>query len=254
MNVANPSTAVQGINDWARKATHGLIPQILLPGDLGVNTSVILANAASFAAKWQTPFSSDKTVLGNFVSTDGSLKAAEFMHIDRFQGLSADRSDSTAVAIPYQGGKFESLILEPKSQSMPEFVNTLTSDRLAEIVRGLHSARTSLTVPKFSAATSVSLDHALRALGITAAYDQASFGGISNRPLALGTVKQRSVVSMDEQGTTASSVTTGVLNAIGGTAYSAGITIDHPFLMMIRDTQTGAILFESIVTDPSASH
>ena len=67
-------------------------------------------------------------------------------------------------------------------------------------------------------------------------------------------VLQRALVHVDEIGTTAAAAT--VVGGLGGGGPEPPVTliaIDHPFLFVIRDTTSGAILFTAQVADPTAS-
>jgi serpin B len=55
-------------------------------------------------------------------------------------------------------------------------------------------------------------------------------------------------VWVDEQGTVAAATSAGVAVLSGGQS----IRFDHPFLFVIRDNLTGAILFSGRVADPTA--
>jgi serpin B len=68
--------------------------------------------------------------------------------------------------------------------------------------------------------------------------------------LTVSQVVQRTYLKVAEKGTVAAAAT-GV--GITGTAIPAGrlnVTLDHPFLFLIRDNKTGAILFASQIENP----
>jgi serpin B len=57
-------------------------------------------------------------------------------------------------------------------------------------------------------------------------------------------------VAVDEEGTEAAAAT-GVVIGIAA-APSTNVTIDHPFIFMISDIKTGAILFVGRVLNPAS--
>jgi len=59
-------------------------------------------------------------------------------------------------------------------------------------------------------------------------------------------------VSVDEAGTEAAAATTVVMRLTATPEGPVEVTVDHPFIFVIRDIETGAILFVGRVVDPSA--
>jgi serpin B len=107
-------------------------------------------------------------------------------------------------------------------------------------------------MPRFTTTSKIDLKPVLQALGMQQAFtDAADFGALSAQPTKVDQVIQRDYLQVGEYGTTAAAVT-----GIGMVATSAHagpeIVLDHPFLFLVRDTQTGAILFASEITDPAA--
>ena len=67
-----------------------------------------------------------------------------------------------------------------------------------------------------------------------------------SRELFLDTVQHEAFIEVDEKGTEAHAATGGSVAA----SHGPTITFDRPFLFVIRDRVTGAILFLGRVTDP----
>jgi serpin B len=81
---------------------------------------------------------------------------------------------------------------------------------------------------------------------------RANFGAMSDEPLHIGFVKQKTYVAVNEQGTEAAAVT-----AIGVRAMAVmrepppfHFVVDRPFFLAIREKQTGLILFLGAISDP----
>jgi serpin B len=64
-------------------------------------------------------------------------------------------------------------------------------------------------------------------------------------------VVHQAFISVDEQGTEAAAATAVVMAESSGGGLPTTITIDRPFLFLIRHDPTGEILFMGQVTDPS---
>ena len=241
------SDALAAINAWTSENTHGKITKLF--DSLDPSTVLVLANAIYFHADWQTPFDKTQTKPGTFTTADGKQVTAKFM--SGGPGLSAAVTDNyQAVALPYRGGRFEALAVMPTSGSLTGFVHSLTPDAIGTIADGLASGH-EVAMPRFTTVTKTDLVPVLQALGMHLAFGGGDLSGLSDVATAVDQVIQRDYLQVGEKGTTAAAVT-GISIATSATVGGPDVTINHPFLFLVRDTQTGAILFASEITDPSA--
>jgi serpin B len=167
-------------------------------------------------------------------------------------GLQAAVSENfEAVQLPYAGGRFAALAIMPTQGTLRDFVDSLTPDRIATIAGSLRPG-VSVSIPRFTTTSTLDLKPVLQALGMQQAFtDHADFAGLSNTATTVDQVIQRDYLQVGEYGTTAAAVTGIGMTATGAIAGPT-VELDHPFLFLVRDTQTGAILFASEITDPSA--
>jgi serpin B len=107
-------------------------------------------------------------------------------------------------------------------------------------------------VPKFEFDSGFSLKDALMAMGMPAAFSaEADFSGMTgDRALSIAEVIHKAFVSVDEEGTEAAAATAVVMVESEMPGQPVEVTIDHPFMFLIRDIETGAILFVGRVVDP----
>ena len=84
--------------------------------------------------------------------------------------------------------------------------------------------------------------------------DNADFFAMAKEPLAIQTVAHQVYLRLDEEGTEAAAATGVGMRAVGRLVFQ-GITmnVDRPFLLLIRDRPTGALLFLARVEDPTAA-
>lgn len=242
--------ALDAINRWTSANTHGKITKLF--DSLPAQTQLVLADAVYFKAAWQTPFEGSDTAPATFTTAAGTSVRTPFMNASTV--LPAARTSTyDAVELPYRGGRFSALAVMPTQQSLRDFVAGLTSDRLAAIVSGLSGQAVALALPKFTTTSTLELNSVLQQLGISAAFgDGADFSGITSSPLKISEVLQRSYLKVAEKGTEAAAVTGAVLVPTAVPAAQNRITLDHPFLFLIRDNTTGAILFASEINNPAA--
>jgi serpin B len=109
-------------------------------------------------------------------------------------------------------------------------------------------------MPKFEFDARFSLKEALIAMGMPAAFSAgADFSGMTgDRALSIADVVHKAFVSVDEEGTEAAAATAVVMVESAMPAQPVEVIIDHPFIFLIRDIETGAVLFVGRVVDPSA--
>ena len=113
-----------------------------------------------------------------------------------------------------------------------------------------------LALPRFKLEYSVGLNDSLQALGLKRAFHGADFSAMSDEPLEVSEVKQKSYVEVNEEGTEAAAVTTGIMQttAIVQPQPPFEMIVDRPFFFVIEDYSTQSTLFMGIVNDPAKQH
>jgi serpin B len=126
---------------------------------------------------------------------------------------------------------------------------------------GRYAYELDLRMPRFGLETRASLKQALIALDMRAPFGltPADFGGItgdSEQGFGIGDVIHQANIDVDEKGTEAAAATAVIMDTTGGCggpnpARTITLRLDHPFLFVLRDVETGAVLFMGRVVDPS---
>jgi serpin B len=246
--------ATAAINTWTKQQTHGKITKLFQDGQLTTVTVLVLANAVYFNAAWQTPFDPHLTGDGPFTLADGAQTTAKFMTTERSPGATVVVTPTyQAVQLPYTGGRFAALAVMPTGTSLATFTANLSPTSLQSIVTSLTTPPAlDLSMPRFTTSSSTDLNATLRALGMPGAFtDAADFSALSPTPTEVQSVEQRIYLSVGEKGTEAAAAT-----GISAVATSlpeglVSIHLDHPFLFLVRDMVTGAILFASQINNPA---
>jgi serpin B len=242
--------ALAAINMWTSRHTHGKIKKLF--DQLDPSTVLVLANAIYFHAAWATAFDGHVTTDGNFTTGAGKRVPAKFM-IGGPGLLSGAGTGYEAAQLPYRGGRFVGLAVMPTSGSVADFVADLTPERIDSIAAALQPA-TEIALPRFTTTSKLDLVPVLTTLGMSDAFTPAAdLSGLSPEcGCQVDQVLQRVYLGVGEKGTTAAAVTgISVIPASTGGGLPA-LRFDHPFVFLIRDTQTGAILFASTIDDPTA--
>jgi serpin B len=257
--VGEPDRSRWRINAWVADSTHGAIDELLRSDEFPPDTAVVLVQAVSLRADWATRFDTALSWEEPFFLLDGKPTKATTMHGWHLRAprLSSDALD--AVELPYEGGHLVLDVVVPKSP-LGAFESGLTSAKLDTILGSLREGPLRISLPRFRfTGDTLSLADPLERLGMRQAFDanEADFSPMATKPqgrIYLSRVLQQGNVTVDEKGTEATAATTAVL---GGTSAAPPsdddivISIDHPFLFVVRDLPTGTILFMGRVVDPS---
>jgi serpin B len=151
----------------------------------------------------------------------------------------------------YRGGAMAMDFLVP-SGAVADLEASLTSASLGAALASLGQARANVEVqlPKFAFHTHLALVTILSGLGMPDLFDPAK-ADLSRldgaKDLSVSTFVQEATIQVDETGTVAAAATAGGAVA---TSYSPPITINRPFLFVLRDTSNGSLLFMGHVEDP----
>lgn len=111
-------------------------------------------------------------------------------------------------------------------------------------------------LPRLDVAFKSSLNEPLKRLGMGIAFDPgaADFGrmiqGAGPGDLFIGDVLHQAVLKMDETGTEAAAVTSIEVRLTSAPVRQFSFKADRPFLFVIRDDETGALLFMGAIVDP----
>ena len=159
-----------------------------------------------------------------------------------------------AIELPYDGDRLTMLVVVP--ERLARFERTLTPEGVDAIVARLRARTVDLTLPTFSARTAAPLKEPLQALGIHALWspETADLSGITDEPgLFVGAVVHEAFVSVAEQGTEAAAATAVEMGDSGLERPPLEFKVDRPFVWLIRDRETGTILFMGRVVDPRST-
>jgi serpin B len=142
----------------------------------------------------------------------------------------------------------------PTSGSLEQLVGGLDSSDLDRIIGGMTSQYADLEVPEANIGSSLELAPALEALGVKDAFGpSADFSGLSSIATQISEVKQQATLRITKWGTVAAAATAVVIQpTLARVTPNRVLDFNRPFLFLVRDTTTGAILFESAVNNPAA--
>jgi serpin B len=252
---SDPAGAIQTINHWISARTGGLIPSLLGPAQLTPTTKLVLANAVYLNARWQTEFDPNQTTTGSFAAPTGTVMVP-FMHgSDLGRYRYGTGSGYRAVALPYAHSSLQLLAVMPPPGQLDTFEGSLSVAQLNRIVGGMSPRGVTLSMPKFSLSFQSSLNGFLEGQGVTQAFGPQSRLDriVAGHPLAIQAVEHAAVLKVAERGTVAAAATGITVGPTAVAAHALVLVLNHPFLIFLRDTQTGTILFAGRVENPASS-
>ena len=250
--IRQPEAARLTINDWVSDETDEKIKDLLPQGSIAPDTMLVLTNAIYFKGTWEYRFDKDSTIEnGIFTLLDGSQVAVPMMRQTAHYGY-AEGKGFKAVELPYVGDKLSMVILLPAADGFEEFSSELDVKQVAAVLQDITTDKlVRLTMPRFKYVSGFRLAETLGSLGMADAFTGAAdFSGMDgSHSLFIDEVFHKAFISVDENGTEAAAGTAVTMRK----SADCTVVADHPFIFLIRDIETGAILFMGRVMDPSES-
>ena len=252
VDFAEPPQVLAAIHEWISQETQGRISELLSTRDLDDRTVAVLLNALYFSGQWTSPFPPENTELGQFNRLDLSpvyvpmmeqrLSVVRGYENDLFQGIELpygrDERLGMYVFLPREEVSFAEFLAQFTAENWQMWLSRFEWKEAGAIVR----------LPRFQVTAEVNVRESLEALGRAGLFQSgADFSGLSDDPFWVTVMRQQLYLEVTEAGTEAAAVT-----GIGGTR-SAPISWvgDRPFVFVVRDNETGQLLFLGAIVDPS---
>lgn len=236
------------INQWASDNTNGLIKDVLqktTEDDL-----MYLLNAIYFKGIWTTKFDAKNTSKMPFTYDDGTSKNVDMMKQKASFNYTEDET-LQAVQLPYGNQAFSMVVLLPKDGKKLNDIVSIAKENgyWNNLISSFRNAEVNLFLPKFKTEYNKKLNDILTDMGMGVAFTaQADFSGMSDVSAAISFVEQFTYISTDEEGTEAAAVTVvGMITTALPTPKTVTFKADKPFIYVIQENSTGAILFMGAV-------
>jgi len=242
------------INQWASEHTNGKIAKVTDR----VKGSLCLANAIYFRGKWYCHFDPSLTDNRPFYKEDGSGEDVSMMNmLDRNGIIKYYKGDVFQMVTLGYGEKETadysmSLFLPNTGTSLTEMLSGLDGDTVSNALSSAKGSCVELTIPKFNVGLERSIIDDAKAIGIKTIFDgTADFSRMTTMGVFVSEMKHIAKVTVDEYGTEASAVSYAELGETDGPPDDGKDLIkfiaDHPFMFLIAENTTGAILFMGCV-------
>ena len=243
----------KNLDAWASRNTAGLIPHSGI--DITKDTRLVVQNALLFAAQWDSPFKAEDTSQGDFALAGGKTVKADLMH-DTRSVPHATGKGWAAVRLSYAGGedgKDSKLALDvvlPDTGTLPGAMDAGTWAEASKALDKAQAKEVRLALPKLDLTS-----HPKELLEFLKGQGLKPDGLDKIAPkLALTQVVQQVRLILDEKGTVAAALSeaqTGVMAAPGPQTEPITFTVDHPYVLRLRDLTSGTALLEAAIMDPT---
>ncbi|MDX5419838.1 MAG: serpin family protein [Hymenobacteraceae bacterium] len=241
LDFASP-TAVGEINNWVKNGTNNKIDKII--DGISREQVLFLINAIYYKGTWTYPFDKNLTKPGQFHLEDGSSVTHDFMTMKKGEYLHYRNNTVDMIDLPYGNEQYSMTIIMPSGENtVQSIIPQLNPNNLSTWLAQGQKIGKELQMPKFKLEYEEKLNAMLTKLGMGVAFSGgANFSrmieGHSN--LAISEVKHKTFVEVNEEGTEAAAVTS---VGIELTSMPSAYRVDRPFVFMIREKSSNAVLF-----------
>ena len=242
------------INKKIAQHTNQMIPELLPKGSIPSSVVAVLTNAVYFKGDWKMPFEANSTYEQPFYPLTGEPSDVKIMNMQADFGYSEDKQVQV-VQLPYKGNDLSMLVILPKSKdkaAMQQLVRDLSADKIKEWSKDLVTQEVNVHLPKFRLEASYQMKNLLTDMGMPRAFQKGAGFNLfdDSPPIKIDDVYHKAVVIVDEKGTEAAAATGIVADATAASAPPPVFKADHPFIFMIKDNKTDAILFLGQMNKP----
>lgn len=241
--------AMDAMAQWVNAHTNDLLNPQFEPND---SLLMSIINTIYFKDQWTDNFDEKDTVQAPFYLADGTTVQCDMMN-RTFTNQSYLKGDDYAkTSLNLADGSKMVFVLPDEGVDVYSFLSD--AQKLKTVLNADEDVYgdVKVSLPKFDNSSDLELADALKAMGITSAFEKdADFSGITDGNCFIGAVQHQCRVSVNENGVEAAAYTAVMMCDTGMMTGSAEITFDRPFLYSIVD-QTGAVLFVGVCMNPAA--
>ena len=243
------SSIVDRINNWCKKNTDGMIPEILKRGELNPNRVMYLLNAVYFKASWTEKFDPNQTRDRNFTKRDGSTVRLPMMHL-LTKASYGENNLCKLLRLPYGNKGYSMVVMLPnEGKTVGDVINSLSAQRLKEQLHQMRTTGVDILLPRFTAENETYLKPILSTMGMPRAFrrDDAEFPNmVHDKELFVSMMKQKAKIEVNEEGTKAAAVTIAEMSEKSDVPSRREYEEFHatrPFVYYIVENRTGTIYF-----------
>lgn len=246
---------LKDINNWVKKETDGMIPEIL--DEIPKDAVMYLINALAFDAEWENIYEKDSVRDGTFVCENGDKKTVPFMNSNESRYFNDGQAQGFLKY--YSGRKYAfAAFLPNEGTKVTDYVKTLDGKKLHSLLSEPKTESVIVSMPKFETEYSKEMSDCLKNMGMKTAFDgkKADFSGLGTSGegnIFIGRVIHKTYIKVSEKGTKAGAATAVEMQrecAAEEDINAKKIILDRPFVYMIVDCENSIPLFIGTMIDP----
>ena len=239
---------LQRVNDWCKKKTNGKIPSIL--NDIRPSDMMFLINALYFNASWVNPFNKENTRKENFTTEKDNVVEVDMMK--QRENMLYHSNEMFDITVKRYKGNYSMLLALPKEGIRCDIAADTLMQNIDKYLSEMEMYNVELLLPKFTTEFGSSLKEVMEQQGIIKAFGiGAELKGISDAPLCVDNIIQKTYINVDEEGTEAAAVTA-IIAKLTSMRPQNNVTmkLDRPFVYVIIDNENHEVLFVGKVGNP----
>lgn len=233
------------INDWCKKQTDGMIPAII--DQVEPSAVAYVMNAIFFNGSWTDKFDKSETKQENFQGYTRDIKRVQMMHRnDKYFYYSDDTF--SAIDLPYGNRTYRMTVMLPNAgKSVGDMMKQMSVDSLQAMHRKMQNCVVDLKLPRFTIEMELSLNDIISKLGAPTMFTSgADFSRFADSQTMVSKMLQKAKIEVSEEGTKAAAVTAAIMTMSAfhpEEPRHVEFHANRPFVYMITESSTGAILF-----------
>lgn len=259
--INDPDGSRQIINQRVEDLTQRKITNLFPPGTINSYTRLVLTNAIYFKATWKNKFIKENTYEQDFTTSPGNTIKVQMMHQELTRPIENFYDKAKVLELPYINDEVSMFIFLPDIDKMAELENAMTIENLNSWMSARNTQTNTpvyvdLALPKFRVETKYVLNNILSEMGMGSAFNAtiADFSGMTGfKGLYITFVVHKAFVAVDEEGTEAAAATGVSMGITSVPPPATPFIVDHPFMFMIVENSTDAILFMGRVIEPQSN-
>ncbi|XP_022131001.2 serpin B3 [Pieris rapae] len=219
------------------------------------STSImIIFNGMYFRGSWKKPF--DVIEPGLFYKSNSEKKHVMMMKTrGKFMTGSLPELDSEALLLPYDGGRYALLVVNPRSRDgLMRLTADLPSASISDIKDSLFEEELQVSLPSFYVSTTTKPVAALAKFGVSRIFGRdAELSGISSKEgLFVQELVQNVVVRVDNTNSSASLIAVSDVVELKNVPLNEPrhFCVEHPFVFYIIDCLDNLVVVAGKVNDP----
>ncbi|MDP3275570.1 MAG: serpin family protein [Deltaproteobacteria bacterium] len=250
----DPEAQRRTINGWVSEQTHAKIPELLPPGAVTGQTTLVLTSAVYFLGRWATVFEPGETRDEPFFLGDGRAKQVPTMH-GQVQGHFVQDGNARLFELPYEGDELAmDLVIPVPGARLSEVLPRVSAQALEAWAIAASPMSLRVVLPKVSLRQSSGLREPLEALGAQSLFAQPDLRRLTaGEAPTVSQVLHEVYLDLNERGTEAAAATAVTVLGHGGGTPPASFVLNQPFVFALRHRPTSLVLFVGHVADPAPS-